>query len=109
MEKQQVYQQDFDRIFSIYQKKRIAIYGTGQNARLIAECVSGYEIIGFISKDGTAGMLSEQAILSIDEAINIADIIIIAATVSSTNIIYSRIKEIVPSILLGTVQFLRKG
>lgn len=96
MEKQQVYQQDFDRIFSIYQKKRIAIYGTGQNARLIAECVSGYEIIGFISKDGTAGMLSEQAILSIDEAINIADIIIIAATVSSTNIIYSRIKEIVP-------------
>lgn len=96
MEKQQVYQQDFERIFSIYQKKRIAIYGTGQNARLIAECVSGYEIIGFISKDGTAGMLSEQVILSIDEAINIADIIIIAATVSSTNIIYSRIKEMVP-------------
>lgn len=92
----QVYQQNFDKIFSQYQKKRIAVYGTGQNARLIAEHVSGYEIVGFISRDGTAGMLSGERILLIEEAVNIADLILIAATASSTNIVYSRIKDIVP-------------
>ena len=93
----QTYQQDFDKVFSAYKGKRIAVYGTGQNARLIAEQVSGYEIVGFISRDGTEGLLSGQRIILIEEAVKIADLIIIAATVSSTNIIYSRIKEMVPS------------
>ena len=97
MEGQKEYQQNFNRIFSAYRGKKIAVYGTGQNARLIAECVRGYEIIGFISRDGTEGMLSGQTILSIWEAVRAADIIIIAATVSSTKIVYSRIKEIVPA------------
>lgn len=97
MKNSQTYQQDFDRFFSIYQGKRIAIYGTGQNARLIAEHISGYKIVGFISRDGTEGALSGQAILSVEEAVKMADIMIIAATASSTNIIYSRIKEIIPS------------
>jgi len=93
----QTYQQDFDKVFSIYKSKKIAVYGTGQNARLIAEQVSGYEIIGFISRDGTEGALTGRRILSIEEAVEAADIIIIAATASSTNIVYSRIKEIIPS------------
>ena len=97
MEGQKEYQQNFNRIFSAYRGKKIAVYGTGQNARLIAECVKGYEIIGFISRDGTEGMLSGQTILSIWEAVRAADIIIIAATVSSTKIVNSRIKEIVPA------------
>lgn len=96
MENPQAYQENFNRIFSNYRGKRIAIYGTGQNARLIAEYVSGYTIIGFISRDGTEGMLSGQVILSIDVAITMADVIIIAATMASTNIVYSRIREIVP-------------
>lgn len=96
MEDKKEYQQNFDRIFSAYRGKKIAVYGTGQNAWLIAECVSDYEIIGFISRDGTEGMLSGQTILSIGEAVKAADIILIAATASSTRIVYSRIKELVP-------------
>ena len=92
----QVFQQDFDRIFSGYRGKRIAVYGTGQNARLIAEYVSGYEIVGFVSRDGSEGILSGQTILSIEEAVKAADILIIAATVSSTRIIYARIKMLIP-------------
>lgn len=92
----QAFQQDFDRIFSGYRGKRIAVYGTGQNARLIARYVSGYEIVGFVSRDGTEGMLTGQTILSIEEAVKAAEILIIAATISSTHIIYARIRELVP-------------
>lgn len=96
MEESQTYQQDFDRVFSAYKGKQIAVYGTGQNARLIAEQVSGYDIVGFISRDETEGLLTGQRILGIEEAVKNVDIIIIAATVSSTHIIFSRIKETVP-------------
>jgi len=90
------FQDEFDRKFHKYKDQRIAVYGTGENARLIAEYITDYKIIGFISKDLDKEYVYGKKLMSIDAAVQKADALIIAATPSSTNIVYARIKDRVP-------------
>lgn len=91
-----MYQQEFEQRFLKYIECKIAVYGTGQNAKLIAENVQGFQIIGFISKDIAFDSFFGYRMISIEEAVEKAEIIIIAATASATNIVLSRIRSIVP-------------
>ena len=90
------FEDEFNSRFHQYKDQRVAVYGTGDNARLIAEFITGYHIIGFITKNPEQESVFGKLLLSIDEAIKKADVIIIAATPSSTNIVYTRIKDRVP-------------
>jgi len=87
---------DFERKFNKYKSKRIAIYGTGLNARLIAENEFDYNIIGYISKELPCEFIVGKNVILISDAIQLAEVIIIAATVQSTKIVYARIKEEIP-------------
>ena len=51
MEENNDFYSEFERKFNQYKSKQIAIYGTGLNARLIAENVSDYNIVGYISRE----------------------------------------------------------
>ena len=87
---------EFERKFNQYKSKRIAIYGTGLNARLIAENVSDYNIVGYISRELPCKFIDGKEVILISDAIKLADVIIIAATVQSTKIIYARIQKEIP-------------
>lgn len=87
---------DFERKFNRYKSKQIAIYGTGLNAKLIAENVTDYNIVGYISRELPCEFLDGKNVILISDAINLADVIIIAATVQSTKIVYARIQEDIP-------------
>ena len=87
---------DFDRTFNRYKSKRIAIYGTGLNAKLIAENVSDYNIVGYISKELPCNFIEDKNVILIADAVKLVDVIIIAATVQSTKIVYARIQKDIP-------------
>ena len=83
-------------IFSSFVGKRIAIYGTGNNSKVILNYICNLNVIGIISDDSIGGFFGGYTILSMEEAIDKSDIILIAAVPTSTNEIYKRIKESVP-------------
>ena len=87
---------EFERKFNQYKSKRIAIYGTGLNARLIAENVLDYNIVGYITRELPCKFIDGKEVILISDAIKLADVIIIAATVQSTKIIYARIQKEIP-------------
>lgn len=75
---------------------RVAIYGLGENARLLIENSTGLNIICLVAFDHIGEEKYGLKIRSIEDAVKEADIILIAASFSVTPIIYSRIKDIVP-------------
>lgn len=89
-------QKDFDKLFSEYKEKKIAIYGTGNNARLLLEHVSGYQFVNLVSKDYVGESICGKKVISLQEAVNVSEMMIIAAVPSSTAIVYQRIKDDVP-------------
>ncbi|MBR5316792.1 MAG: hypothetical protein IKU39_02750 [Lachnospiraceae bacterium] len=100
MIKKKDFKENFDKKFGRYKSKRIAIYGTGLNARLIAENVFDYSIVGYITKELPCEFIDGKNVILISDAIDLADIIIIAATVQSTKIVYSRIKKYIPDSII---------
>ena len=89
-------QEDFDKLFSEYKEKKIAIYGTGNNARLLLEHVSGYQFVNLVSKDCVGESICGKQVISLQEAVSVSEMMIIAAVPSSIAIVYQRIKDAVP-------------
>lgn len=90
----------FDGLFAKYKEVPIALYGIGKNAEKIVKNIKGYNIVGLIAKDHVGEILFGKKVLSLEEAVAKAKIIIIAATPLSTTIIYNRIKHAVPDMVL---------
>lgn len=85
----------FDKSFTLYQKRNIAIYGIGDNTKLIVEHMPQYRIVGLldgVQKSGTVyGIpLLNEDLLSKD----LVDMIIIIARSSNVGIILKRIAHI---------------
>lgn len=89
-------QGDFDNIFGKYKAKKIAIYGTGNNARLLLNNVLGYQFVTLVSKNNIGETICGKKVVSLQEAVSISEMLIIAATPTSTVIVYNRIKDQVP-------------
>ncbi|SFG25439.1 hypothetical protein [Oribacterium sp. WCC10] len=87
---------EFDRKFKTYKSNRIAIYGIGKNAKLIVENTFDYNFTCLVANDHIGEVKFGLRILPIEEAINVSDMILIAAIPSSTAIVYNRIKDVVP-------------
>lgn len=85
-----------DKRFLIYKKNKIAIYGLGDNALLLLQCMKDYNIVCHIAAGHIGEKKNGLRICSIEDAIKEVEIIIIAASFSATSIIFSRIKDIVP-------------
>lgn len=93
----ELFQAYFDRYFKQYKDKRIAIYGIGTNSRRIAEKIKGYKFVCLIAKDHIGEIRYGLDICSIEDALKISDLIIIAALPESTPLIYQRIRQITES------------
>ena len=79
-----------------YKDKKIAIYGLGENARLLIEDVKIFNFICLVANDHIGEEKYGLIILTIEDAVKEADVILIAASFSATSIIYNRIKNVVP-------------
>ena len=84
----------FNENFSKYKDKRIILYGTGPNTKLILENVNGFNFVGLMDGYKKCGSMYGLDILDYDDVVkkNI-DIIIIVARASSRKIIYNRISD----------------
>ena len=79
-----------------YKGKKIAVYGLGENARILIENSNGLDLICLVANDHIGEEKYGLRILSIEDAIKEAEVILIAASFSATSIIFNRIKDIVP-------------
>lgn len=96
MEKEEVFQDEFDNYFSKFKNVPIAVYGTGKNAKLLLKHIKGYDFFSVVSSEPIKENICGRPVVMIEEAIQKAKLILIAAIPSSTSIIYSRIKNKVP-------------
>lgn len=84
----------FNDNFLKYKDKRIVLYGTGPNTKSIIENTVGFNFVGLMDGYKKDGSIFGLDILDYDEVINKeAEIIVVVARKSSTNIIYNRISE----------------
>ncbi len=90
------FQDEFDRHFHAFKQLPIAVYGTGKNAELILKHIKGYDFFALISPNPTGKTAYGKNVITVEEAIKRAGMILIAAIPSSTSIVYARIKEIIP-------------
>lgn len=75
--------------------KKVAIYGIGNNARDFYKSVKSLNIEFFIAKDNIGEIFLDGEIVSIEEAVNRnVEVIIVAAEIETTKVIYDRIKDI---------------
>ena len=91
-------QKTLDRFLTAYRNQKIAIYGTGLNAKRVLADTRGYDFVCVISNE--AEWIGKEyfgkKVLSIEEALSRFDILLIAAIPTVTRIIYERIKNKVP-------------
>jgi len=84
----------FNDNFSKHKDKKIVLYGTGPNTKLIIENTVGFNFVGLMDGYKKSGSIYGLDILDYDEVIEKeAEIIIIVARTGSKNIIYNRISE----------------
>lgn len=90
-------QKTLDSFLAAYKNHRIAVYGTGLNAKRVLTDVIGYDFCCVISNesDWIGKVYFGKKVLSIEEAFPLFDILLIAAIPSATRIIYERVKNIV--------------
>ena len=86
----------FDAHFSKYKDKKISIYGLGENARTLLTEASGYNFSVLVAKDHIGETFWGMKVFDIKSALEVSDMLIIAATQQATNIIYRRIRNIIP-------------
>lgn len=96
MELNESLQREFDEKFYQFKGTPIAIYGTGKNAELIVKYVKGYDFFALVSSDLVGRMMYGKEVITVEEAVKKAKVLIIAAIPSSTGIVYARIKDIIP-------------
>lgn len=88
--------EQFDEYFAKYKDKQIAIYGLGENARFIFTKTVGYNYSALTAKDHLGDKYWGMTVITVEKAIDCSDLMIIAASPNATNIIYARIKNILP-------------
>lgn len=83
----------FDKYFGQSQKDAtpIAFYGIGEKTKLLIENVQEYNIVGLMDQDTVGKIVYGQPVLSCNEVIEKAKIIIIVANMSIVETIYRRI------------------
>lgn len=91
-----MFQNEFDNIFKSIKCKKIGIYGTGNNAKLILQSVKGFQFNCVISTNGNEDLFVERPVVTLQQALLMCDTIIIAAIPSSTNIVWNRISNDIP-------------
>ena len=91
-------QKILDSFLTPYRDKRIAVYGTGLNSERVICSAGGYDFVCVISNDLEliGNVFHGKTVMSLEEAIQQVDVIVIAAIPSSTRVVYERIKNIVP-------------
>lgn len=91
---------EFKRKFKKFIGQRIAIYGIGVNAeRIFSAKLPEFDFSAVVDDFHAGEEIFGRRITTTNEAINIADIIIIAATPRSTRLVFSRIDLIVKDII----------
>ncbi len=87
-------------LFEKYKGNNIAIYGIGKNAERLLKSLHGYKVVGLIDKEHWGEQFFGKTVFPIEEIVDKVDVIIIAASILSTAIVYKRIKNIVPNRIL---------
>ena len=87
---------DFDNIFHAFKDKKIAIYGIGKNSMRILTYCKSYNLCCVCAKDHLGENFCGHQIVSLDDAIKDSDLMIIAATAHSTEVVYDRIRLHIP-------------
>ena len=83
----------FDKNFSRFSGKRIALYGIGYYTKLILDNFNKkLNIVGIIDKDEYGEIIFGLKVMKIEEAVKAADIIIIVSNLSSSDLIFRRIE-----------------
>lgn len=82
--------------FKSFVGKRIAVYGIGNNAKVILNYIGDLDVRCIISADSIGGSFCGYPILSMESALTHVNMILIAAVPTSTYAIFKRIIEIVP-------------
>lgn len=90
------YVKDFDNVFHAFKNKRIAIYGIGKNSMRILTYCKSYNLSCVCAKDHWGENFCGYQIISLHDAIKASDLMIIAATTHSTEVVYDRIKSHIP-------------
>ena len=80
--------------FSKYKEKKIVLYGTGSITKIILDNVKDFNFVGLMDGFKSSGSMYGFNILSYDEIKKLnVEVIIIVARISSTKLIYDRIKD----------------
>lgn len=88
--------ESFRKNFSKYKHKKIVIYGIGRRTATLLPQIGDFNIIGLLDRDEKkiGRIINNVKIISLEEAKNTADIIIINSDPSNYNVIYKRIAHI---------------
>lgn len=86
--------EEFKKIFSFLQNKKIVLYGLGRRTADIIAAHLDFNIVGLMDKNDEGREFCGLPVLSIDEAERIADAVIINTTESYWETIYKRIEKI---------------
>jgi len=85
----------FEKNFSLYRDKKIVLYGIGRKTATIISYLNGFNIIGLMDRDSSniGKIMFGVPVISLSEAEEKADLIIINAPEMYWNIIYKRIAD----------------
>lgn len=84
----------FGKNFCQYKDKNIVIYGKGPQTKLILDVYPDYNIIGIMDGTLKEGSIYNKPVLNIDSlSVLRVDVIIVVAQISTTALIFNRIKE----------------
>ena len=90
------FKRTFDSYFGGYKNVPVGIYGIGQNAEIILNNAEGYHFSALIAAEHIGETRYGKEIISIEEAAEKTQMILIAAAPASTSIIYQRIRHLIP-------------
>lgn len=90
------FKRTFDSYFGGYKNVPVGIYGIGQNAEIILNNAEGYHFPALIAAEHIGETRYGKEIISIEEAAEKTQMILIAAAPASTSIIYQRIRHLIP-------------
>lgn len=84
----------FDSNFCQYKTHPLVLYGIGEKTRWILDNLPDYQIIGLMDKDTTGKIVYGKKVLTYDEVVSKARMIIIVANMASNKIIFTRIRSL---------------
>lgn len=94
MEAQNIFWEKFDEKFKNIKDRNIVLYGIGEKTETVIKNALSYNIIGIMDQNCVGMNIYGKKVLSIREASEKAEVIIIVANLQSCPIIFARIKEL---------------